>query len=156
MTITLAYNGLLKEARGVSRRKFIKGIGAVAAGAALLAIGGQLIATRRLPEVPGEALVRSIFAGRVGETFHIDLGVSGVLALQLFKVRDLRAASKSAMAGSDDERRFSILFRGPADRPLGQESYVFEHDQIGRFALFIVPMRPEQEARYYEVIFNRQ
>jgi len=149
MAITLASDELLREPRDISRRAFITGI-----GAALLAIGGQLIATKRLPVVPSEALARSTFARHVGEPFHIDLGVSGRPALQLFKVRDLGASSKSAAAGIDDERRFSILFRGPVDRPLGQETYHFEHDGIGRFALFIVPMRPEPDGRYYEAIFN--
>ena len=42
----------------------------------------------------------------------------------------------------------------PSWLPLGQEIYRFEHDQIGGFELFIVPMRAEHDGRYYEAIFN--
>jgi hypothetical protein len=151
------YRKRLSGGRVISRRVFLKGVGTAVAGSALLAIGHDML-TAGPPLVPlaaAPALGRSTFARHLGDTFHIALGVSSVLALQLFKVRDLRAASKSATAGMDGEQRFSMLFRGPVDRPLGQETYQFEHDRIGRFTLFIVPMRPEQDARYYEAIFNR-
>ena len=48
--------------------------------------------------------------------------------------------------GSADQR---------ADR-LPQENYLFEHPQIGRFELFIVPVISRDPTRHkYEVVFNR-
>lgn len=156
MANILANDGLLREARGISRRKFITGIGVAAAGAALLAIGGQLIATRRLPEVPGQALVRSTFAGRVGEAFQVYQGAAAMPMLRLARVRDLPAfAREQALTNADKERSFSLLFTGPIDLMIGQGMYRFEHKQVGGFSLFIVPMTPGQDAHYYEAIFNR-
>jgi hypothetical protein len=128
----------------------------VVAGSTLLAMGYDRLAAGPVAVrlAPAPALVRTMFARHLGDTFHVRLGSSGPLALQLFKVRDLRAASKSTAAVMDSEQSFSLLFRGPGHQPLGQETYQFEHERIGGFALFIVPMRPEQDCTYYEAIFN--
>ena len=155
MATTLTYNGLLREASGVSRRRFITGIGVAAAGAALLAIGGQLIATRRLPEVPGETLMRSMFTRRVGDAFQVHQGAASAV-LRLADVRDLPAlAREQAQASAEKERSFSLLFTAPIDLMIGQGMYRFEHEQVGGFSLFIVPMAPGEDAHYYEAVFNR-
>jgi hypothetical protein len=116
---------------------------------ALLAIEGRLIATRQLTEVPGAALARSMFAGRVGEIFQVRPEAGLAPGLRLVAVSDLAAAT-------DNERSFSLLFRGSAGQPLDQGTYYFEHGQIGGFSLFIVPMAPGENARHYEAVFNRQ
>jgi hypothetical protein len=156
MATILAYNGLLREASGVSRRKFITGIGVAAAGAALLAIGGRRLLNARLPEVPGEALARSMFAARVGEMFQVRPEASASHLLRLVAVSDLAAVARNeAQMSANKERSFSLLFRGPVDRPLDQATYYFEHGQLGSFSLFIVRMMPDEHAHYYEAIFNR-
>jgi len=107
--------------------------------------------------VPGAALRRSLFAGRLGDTFRVQLAPSGPISLRLVDVRDLRPASSAgAPRDADREQSFLIQFSGPRDRPLEQQLYRVEHAWIGAFALFIVPMAPDPEARYYEAIFNRR
>jgi hypothetical protein len=156
MSHSLVHDQLLIGGRGLSRREFVKGVGAAVAGAALLAIGGQWIATNRLPEVPGETLMRSIFAGRVGEIFQVRPEASAAHPLRLVAVSDLVAVARNeAQTSADKERSFSLLFHGPADRPLDQATYYFEHGQIGSFSLFVVRMTPDEDAHYYEAIFNR-
>lgn len=49
---------------------------------------------------------------------------------------------------------FSLVFRGPAGVPLPQMMYTFEHDEIGTFALFIVPIGPDDGGLLYEAVFN--
>jgi len=156
MSQTFTYDQLLAGGRGISRRDFVRGIGFAVAGAALLAIGGQLIATNRLPEVPGEMLMRSMFAGLRGEAFQVYQDAAALPALRLIDVRDLAAiARKQAQASADKERRFSVLFTGPIDLTIEQGTYRFEHNRLGSFPLFIVPVMPDQNATYYEAIFNR-
>jgi hypothetical protein len=103
------------------------------------------------------SLVRSAFALYVGETFQVEHASAEAIALQLLKVRDLFAARRLAARGLaiDAEQNFSLQFRGPLDRPLGQAVYRFAHPSLGDFAVLIVPMRPEQDGRYYEAVFNR-
>ena len=51
--------------------------------------------------------------------------------------------------------RFSLLFQGPHDRLLPQGTYQFDHDQIGSFPLFIVPVGAAKSGLQYEAVFNR-
>jgi len=89
--------------------------------------------------------------------FQVDRESASPLALQLTHVGDLPAKAyqgASRNLSADQEQCFSLLFRGPADRPLGQGTYRFEHSRIGSFSLFIVPMVSGEGAQDYEVIFN--
>lgn len=50
--------------------------------------------------------------------------------------------------------RFSAFFRGPADRYLGQKTYSVEHEQMGAFELFLVPLSRDESGFRYEAVFN--
>jgi hypothetical protein len=84
----------------------------------------------------------STFSPYVGRRFRI--GSDSVSELQLNKV--LRRGPSS----------FSLFFTGPGDRALGQGTYKFEHSDLGRFPLFIVPGRPERGEQTYEAVINHQ
>ncbi len=51
--------------------------------------------------------------------------------------------------------RFSLLFRGPHEPLLPQQTYPFAHNQLGAFDLFIVPIKRDADGLYYEAVFNR-
>jgi hypothetical protein len=51
---------------------------------------------------------------------------------------------------------FSVVFHGPADRPLEQGTYPLEHTALGRFDLFVVPVGHDEQGYYYEAVFNRR
>jgi hypothetical protein len=53
------------------------------------------------------------------------------------------------------QEQFSIVFRGPLDIFLNQGMYKMEHEKIGTFDLFLVPIRQDQEGLCYEAVFNR-
>ena len=50
--------------------------------------------------------------------------------------------------------RFSAYFRGPADRYLMQQTYSIEHEQMGAFELFLVPVSRDDSGFRYEAVFN--
>ena len=50
--------------------------------------------------------------------------------------------------------RFSAFFRGPADRFLAQQTYSIEHEQMGAFELFLVPLSRDESGFRYEAVFN--
>jgi len=60
-----------------------------------------------------------------------------------------------AVRSSGQYEAFSILLRGPSDTPLGQGTYRVEHDTIGAFDLFIVPISQDRDGLNYEACFNR-
>src|SRR5688572_15644112 len=68
---------------------------------------------------------------------------------------ELTAITMHSPAGSEFES-FSLLFDGPNDRPLGQQTYRFAHERLGAFDLFIVPVSAAGNARQYEAVFNRR
>jgi hypothetical protein len=137
----------------MSRRRFLKMAGIGVAGSALLAVGGRSLTTAWMSWMLPAPLVRSSFAKHLGETFQVRAESSPLVGMQLVEVRDLRSGAGSSGAS---EHNFLLSFRGPRDQPIAQGTYDFAHDGIGDFPLFIVPMAPDENARYYEAIFNRQ
>ncbi len=71
------------------------------------------------------------------------------LELRLERVDEKSAGTGSAVCS------FSLEFTGPADRPLEQGSYMFRHESMGEFTLFIVPVAQESGLRWYQVVFSR-
>jgi hypothetical protein len=76
---------------------------------------------------------------------HTDSGET--LDLELFKLKDGYSSPR--------QEQFSILFRGPGNFILPQKTYRMEHDRIGPFDLFIVPIGRGENESYYEAVFNR-
>ena len=92
-------------------------------------------------------LSHEAFASKLNTTFRIYLDDSTSVEAELVEVSDLKL---SAM-----QERFAIVLRGPNDRFLGQGTRRFEHDELGEFDLFIVPISKDDNSTYYEAVFNR-
>jgi hypothetical protein len=91
------------------------------------------------------------FAAQVNTVFRIHNGRSGV-TLHLFEVTNL-AGRKTA--GTDREA-FVLSFRGDRNTPLAQETYLIEHEKLGRFSFLVVPVVcKDKSSRHYEVVVNR-
>src|SRR5437764_14080846 len=50
--------------------------------------------------------------------------------------------------------RFSVFFKGPADILLPQHVYTLEHEQMGTFDIFLVPVARDASGCRYEAVFN--
>jgi hypothetical protein len=51
---------------------------------------------------------------------------------------------------------FSLMFKGPLDRPLTQKSRQVIHPEMGEFDLFIVPVHTgKTDGIYYQAVFSR-
>jgi len=94
-------------------------------------------------------LTQSTFRTQVDTEFVLTAPDETRMRIRLVEVTGLRGA------GTDEEGRFSLLFRGPADLMIPQGTYQMAHDGIGTFALFIVPVKKDNDGVYYEAIFNR-
>ena len=53
------------------------------------------------------------------------------------------------------QEEFTLTFRGPLNAFLDQGVRPFQHDQMGEFELFIVPVKQDADGFYYEAVFNR-
>jgi Domain of unknown function (DUF6916) len=97
------------------------------------------------------------FLTQQGAVFRVLPESAPAVKLKLVEVQKRQATCPGALAAEDAENeKFSLLFRGGDSPALRQDTYVFEHDDIGRFAMFIVPVRIGNDGRnYYQAIFNR-
>jgi hypothetical protein len=51
-------------------------------------------------------------------------------------------------------RPIALVLLRPPDLVRRQRTYPFEHDDIGRFEIFIVPLGPDREGLRYEAVFT--
>ena len=49
---------------------------------------------------------------------------------------------------------FALVFRGPAGDVLPQGTYHVEHDALGAFDLFLVPIGADADGVRYEAVFG--
>jgi hypothetical protein len=93
----------------------------------------------------------SDFEPHVGGSFELTGNTEppGV-AVELVAAERLSSGPDSA----DPDASFSLLFRGPHEPKLPQMIRHLEHPEVGGIDLFLVPVREDAEARYYEAIFN--
>ena len=52
---------------------------------------------------------------------------------------------------------FSLIFKGPLDSVAHDNTYPIEHDQIGKFDMFVGPFftPTKKDAIYYQAVFSR-
>jgi hypothetical protein len=72
-----------------------------------------------------------------------------LLEVELIEITELKYQRKGDLGSS-----FSLIFRGDANLILPQQIYQFEHEVMGSFEMFIVPIGPDEQGMCYEAIFN--
>jgi hypothetical protein len=107
-----------------------------------------------------ETFTLQTFAPCVGEPFRLRLGPEETLDLALIEATDLGGGLATATATAavpprgSTRRPFSLVFRGPPGVLLPQRVYRLEHDGIGAFELFLVPIGPDAAGMRYEAVFT--
>lgn len=61
---------------------------------------------------------------------------------------------KSRQQEQQGVKGFSIIFRGPGDTRLSQQTYRLKHEQMGEFDIFLVPISRGDDSYQYEAVFN--
>ena len=95
-----------------------------------------------------EHLTSETLSQNLNTQFRLYADESNSVEVELVEVNDV-----GSVAGQSE--RFSALFRGPLELFFPQRTYKMEHERLGRFELFIVPVRRDEAGFYYEAIFNR-
>ncbi len=93
-----------------------------------------------------EHLTRETLSHHLNTKFRLYFDGSKAVEVELIEV-----------TGGETTRQenFSVIFRGPVDHPFWQRIYRMEHEQLGDFELFLVPIRKDAQGFYYEAVFNR-
>ncbi|MBI3853092.1 MAG: hypothetical protein HY298_22810 [Verrucomicrobia bacterium] len=108
--------------------------------------------------VPLEDISFAAFAARVGGRFRVYDHAGAPVQLELAEARWRPSPGDPSAPIAEDAQneKFALRFIGPPTRPLPQDTYWFEHADLGLFTMFIVPVGI-QHRNYcdYEAIFNR-
>jgi hypothetical protein len=87
------------------------------------------------------------FTNSLGSKFQVTVDPDRTVELKLTEVSE-----RKLYPGQEE---FAITFKGPGDAFLGQGIRLFNHEVMGSFDLFVVPIRQDAEGFYYEAVFNR-
>jgi hypothetical protein len=87
------------------------------------------------------------FLKHLNTTFRIRLGETETVEVELTEVSEYLLSPR--------QERFAIVFRASNEMFLGQGQRPFEHDRMGEFSLFLVPIGRDEKGTYYEAVFNR-
>jgi len=93
-------------------------------------------------------LTEAEFSKHVNTKFRV--AIEPPIELELTEVKGYlsKALEQTGM------ERFSAYFRGPGDGYLEQASYPIEHEVMGAFDLFLVPIGRDDKGLRYEAVFN--
>jgi len=94
-----------------------------------------------------EKFTVATFAPHLGTRFQVQQ--DGLpIALELFE------ATPYAEQPASGRVPFSVMFRGPNQPVLPQRIYTLAHATLGEFALFLVPIGPDDQGMRYEAVFT--
>jgi hypothetical protein len=139
-----------------SRRQFIAGCSAFTLAAA--AVPAVVL---HAPFPRGNVSLETIgfhhFSAQLGTPFRVWHSSGQMIGMTLVEARPQTANLPQERWAPDAlNEKFSLLFQGPADSPLEQDTYLFEHAALGRFPMFIVPVFAfSSQSAFYDAIFNR-
>lgn len=95
-----------------------------------------------------DTFTHDTFAGHEGEPFRVRLDDGSAVEARL-------SSARTWGSGSDGRRvPFTLTFVGPLQPVLPQRIYHLEHDAIGTFELFLVPVGPNTQGMQYEAVFT--
>ena len=103
-----------------------------------------------------DQLTLETFSPCVQTKFRVVLDQNSFVEVELATANALTSPGQDQTpAKGAVQESFSLVFHGPDNRFLPQRIYTFEHDQLGRFDLFIVPIGQKPGFFEYQAIFNR-
>ncbi len=94
------------------------------------------------------------FAPRTGQVFHLHIEGAEAQPLVLQSVTPIPVNAWRPEDVARHRTPFSLLFLGPPTFVLPQAIYHFDHDDIGTFDMFIVPIGQSAEGVSYEAVFS--
>ncbi|MFL6211692.1 MAG: DUF6916 family protein [Pyrinomonadaceae bacterium] len=144
----------------ITRRRFLHAGGIVMVAAGTPVSLNALAAERRAGDsgLPGQpsavsALMnKAMFAAHLHTVFHVQSQAGQTVPLELVALHDRGPAQSSAVRAGQE--CFALAFRTRNRPALKQNTYQMEHRALGRFDLFITPVRSEKYGQVYEAIIN--
>ena len=143
-----------------SRRKFIFDCSAVVAALTVAPVGSfSRAAGLGARHTSLDQMDYSMLAGQVNTLFFVRLASGQRVGLKLLKAplgQPTPVRLGKPLPGDAGFEKFSLIFSGPKDAMLASAIHRFEHEQLGRFEMFIGQVgQPHPNDVRYEAGFNR-
>lgn len=90
------------------------------------------------------------FSQNLNTKFGVRVDAPRTLELELVEVKGWTARPEERK----EMERFSIYFYGPGDILMPQGIYTLEHERMGAFEIFLVPVARDERGFRYEAVFN--
>ena len=97
-----------------------------------------------------ETLTRDDFSKRLNQKFRVTAGET-TLECELVECRPI-LESREVEEGRREP--FSVIFRGPMEPVMAQQTWHLENDEMGALEIFLVPIGPDQQGMRYEAVFT--
>ncbi|HLZ52488.1 MAG TPA: hypothetical protein VKP61_17190 [Candidatus Acidoferrum sp.] len=90
---------------------------------------------------------RRILSKYLHSKFYVQRAGAADLELELFEIEEKHVSPRM--------EEFLLLFRGPLAPVFTLGIRTLEHDKLGPFDIFLVPMRPDSRGMRYQAAFTR-
>ena len=145
----------------ISRRHFLRAGSVVMVAASAPISLSALAAERRAghnnstgqPSDTPALMSKAMFAAHLNTVFLIRLNERQTVPVELIELHDCGPAQQQTNARAGQEC-FALAFRARNQRALKQSTYQLEHSALGRFDLFIAPVKSKKHGQVYEAIIN--
>jgi hypothetical protein len=143
-----------------SRRKFIFDCSTAIAAFSLLPMGSFGISAISGGSCQSlDQMSYSVLTAQINTLFRVRLSAFQAVELKLLKAPlapQTPITLGRRLPGDAGCEKFSLIFSGPKDEMIGSAIHQFEHEQLGRFEMFIGRIgMPEADSVRYEAGFNR-
>ena len=102
-----------------------------------------------------EQFTLDTFTPLTGQVFKVRVeGAAAPLELVLESVNEIPVSGWRPDDAAEHRKPFSMVFVGPPRVVLPQAIYRFEHETIGAFEIFIVPIGRDESGMRYEAVFT--
>ena len=95
-----------------------------------------------------DAISRDDYAAQLNTTFDAYLAKGKSTPLELIEVTEMKV--------SGNRERFSLVFLGPLNGPVTQETLAVHHATLGSMEIGLQAIAQELEGIQYQAIFNRR
>jgi hypothetical protein len=103
---------------------------------------------------PVANITRAMYTAAIGSMFSFSQRGLKLADFALIAVYNLNPPFVKGN-GTSTRECFSVVFAGPHDLVLTQNTYQLQHKTLGKFDLFVVPGKTDISGRHYEANINR-
>ena len=136
-----------------SRRSFLKKGTVIALAAGVPVSFAKDVIAESLVSAPTPTHLKKKDFEACLNTQFVVMNAGNRVKTRLVEVSDLPRPKQNI---SVDKEGFSLLFRSERTHSLNQNSYVIEHEKLGRFSFLLVPAKEkDQSGNYYVATINR-